>query len=127
VTNAGRSAARRARHHRPLPFPLSSQRTLATRTTSLALQRGVIDVGVAIDPPEGRALAHAPPDFAVTHACFSIERKTHEDKGKVVVATHYKNACAIVEPADYTTFRAAVQKAIANGQEYVTFAAKKKR
>jgi tetratricopeptide (TPR) repeat protein len=110
----------------PLFFPIGHSVTLTERKLPLALWRGVQSFELDADLGDKNELFHAPPDFEVKHACFSIERKSEVKGHHLTVKSTYRNTCAEIAPADYPAFRAAVQKAVARSQDNLVFGAKGK-
>jgi hypothetical protein len=107
----------------PGNFRLASSVALKKRETPLRLgapDSSAFDIEATL--PEGYQVVHAPKDFTVEHACFSLTRKVAVDGRKLTVRTSYSRRCTDVEVADYAGFRDAVQQAVHQFTDDLVFA-----
>jgi hypothetical protein len=108
-------------------FSLANLVTLAKRETPLRLGAPAsfsYDIDTTL--PDGYQVLHAPKDFAVEHACFSLSRKAKVEARKLAVHLEFTRRCTDVAVADYVPFREAVQKASQRLQDDLLWGAAKK-
>jgi transglutaminase-like putative cysteine protease len=103
-------------------FHLANQVTLARRETPLRLGAPAsfaYDIETTL--PDGFQVMHAPKDFAVEHACFTLSRRARVEARRLTVHLEYARRCTDVAAADYAPFREAVQKASQKLQDDLTW------
>jgi tetratricopeptide (TPR) repeat protein len=107
----------------PGTFRLAGVMALKQRENPLRL--GVPDsssVEIEALVPDGYKFTHAPVDFTVEHACFSVKRKAQLEPRRLRVTVAYTRKCTDVEIADYAGFRDAVQRAMHHFADEIVFA-----
>jgi hypothetical protein len=107
----------------PGTFRLAGVMALKQRENPLRL--GVPDsssIEIEALVPDGYKFTHAPADFAVEHACFSVKRKAQLEPRRLRVTMQYLRKCTDVEIADYAGFRDAVQRAMHHFADEIVFA-----
>lgn len=93
-------------------FDLSRAVTLSKRTTPVFLgapDSSLFDADVTL--PDGFEVSRVPPDFTVTHPCFTLARRGRVEGLTVKLRTEYSRSCPEVSVLDYPEFRDAVERA----------------
>jgi hypothetical protein len=97
----------------PTHLPLAHTIALKARETPLRFgppETASYDIETKL--PAGNEVVHAPKDFKVDSACFSVSRKAKVDGTKVNVHVDFVRRCSEVAIADYGSYREAVQQAM---------------
>jgi transglutaminase-like putative cysteine protease len=108
-------------------FHLANAVSLAKRETPLRLgapESSAYDIDATL--PDGYQVTHAPKDFSVEHACFTLARKAKVEARRLTVHLDYTRRCTDVAVADYAPFREAVQRASQKLQDDLLWGAAKK-
>jgi hypothetical protein len=120
-------------HYRlPMPTHLPIAHTIALKARETPLRFGPPETAtydVVTQLPAGNEVVHAPKDFKVDSACFSVSRKAKVDGTKVNVHVDFVRRCSEVAIADYGPYREAVQQAMRKLDDDLVFgpAATRKR
>jgi hypothetical protein len=88
--------------------------TVALKKRETPLRLGAPDSSVydiEADLPQGYQVVHAPKDFTVDHACFTLSRKAHVEPRKLTLHVEYARRCTDVGTKEYEGYREAVQRA----------------
>jgi tetratricopeptide (TPR) repeat protein len=96
----------------PGRFELDGTVALKARETPMRLgppSSAAYDIDAQL--PDGFQVTHAPKDFVVEQACFTLSRKAKVEQRHVAVHLAYQRRCTDVTPADYGAYRDAVQRA----------------
>lgn len=111
----------------PGSFKLAGAMALKKRETPLrfgALDSSVYDIETEL--PDGYQVLHAPKDFTVEHACFTLKRSARASHApgserRLDIRIEYARRCNEVKVADYAQFREAVQRAVRNFEDEIVF------
>jgi hypothetical protein len=107
-----------------LPGVFKLAQTMALKKRETPMQLGPpdserFDIDVELRP--GDRLVHAPPDFTVEHACFSVKRRSRAAEAKLSVRVDYVRRCSNVSVAEYPEFRDAVQRVVRSFDDEIVF------
>ena len=76
---------------------------------------------VAVDVPEGFAIAHVPPALTVNHRCFSVSRSARSSDRQAKVRLTMARTCQEVAVPEYEAFRTAAGGALKALDEEIAF------
>jgi tetratricopeptide (TPR) repeat protein len=113
-----------------LPGTVHLQNAIALKKRETPLRLGAPDSAsydIETMLPDGFAVTHAPKDFSVEHACFTISRKSKVEGRRLTEKLQYSRRCTDVSVGEYVAFRDAVQAALHQFNDDLVFGRAKKK